>query len=67
MHLYNIWLKLKRENWTLHRLNVANNLLDGEAILVYILNHEIIRLRYLDLSSNKFRYELVYAIIHLMN
>jgi Leucine-rich repeat (LRR) protein len=42
-------------------------MLDGESILVYLFNHELIKLTYLDLSSNILRYELVYALINLMN
>jgi len=42
-------------------------MLEGESILVYLFNHELIKLTFLDLSQNLFRYELVYALINMMN
>ncbi|CAK69067.1 unnamed protein product (macronuclear) [Paramecium tetraurelia] len=54
------------ENTSLTSLSVSKNQITGEGILVYIFNHEQIRLQYLDLSHNQLRYDLVYALISMM-
>lgn len=54
------------ENLSLVSLSVANNSITGEGILVYIFNHEQLRLQYLDLSHNNLRYDLVYALLSMM-
>ncbi|CAD8212492.1 unnamed protein product [Paramecium pentaurelia] len=54
------------ENTSLTSLSVSKNQITGEGILVYIFNHEQIKLQYLDLSYNQLRYDLVYALISMM-
>ncbi|CAD8123959.1 unnamed protein product [Paramecium sonneborni] len=54
------------ENTSLISLSVSKNQINGEGILVYIFNHEQIRLQYLDISHNQLRYDLVYALISMM-
>ncbi|CAD8119315.1 unnamed protein product [Paramecium sonneborni] len=54
------------ENQKLLTLSVADNYICGEGILVYLFNHELLSLQYLDLSFNYLRYDLVYALISMM-
>ncbi|CAD8094927.1 unnamed protein product [Paramecium primaurelia] len=54
------------ENFSLISLSVSKNQIDGEGILVYVFNHEQIRLQYLDVSLNQLRYDIVYTLISMM-
>ena len=54
------------ENQSLLSLSVSHIDLHGEGILVYIFNHEQLRLQYLDISNNPLRYDLVNGLLSMM-
>lgn len=55
-----------RDNKMLKKLIVANNDLDGEAIICYMINHEQVYFEYLDISWNSIRQQLIFVLLNFI-